>query len=120
MFTQVTVSGIVVLSNDTPASSGIVYFTLNTPISDGDTLVVPQKLAAACNGSGDFTITLNANDDTTTTPIGSYYLVQVVPTGSGAPADQFYVVLAHANPTVELFSLTQYPVTNPAPISIIV
>lgn len=108
MFTQVTVTGTVTLSNATPAHNAVVRFQLSKTISDGTQVVVPQQLDAVCNSSGIFTITLNANDDTTTTPTGSYYLVEI--TDGGQMLEQFGVTLAHANTSVNLFALAQIPI----------
>ena len=110
MFTQVTVTGTITLSNATPASGATVTFTLNTPITDGTQIVAPEPLSARCNSSGAFTITLNANDDSTTLPTGTYYTVTI---GYGEQTlDSFSVIVPHAAaPTVNLFTLAQ--LSNP-------
>lgn len=114
-FTQVTVTGTVNLSNDVPADGASVTFTLNTPITDGSQLVAPEGLTARCNSSGVFSIVLNANDDTTTLPQGSYY--EVVISYGGAVLDSFNVIVPHGGgSTVQLFELATVSTAPPGVI----
>jgi hypothetical protein len=113
-FTQVQLSGKVLLSNSTPAAGASVNLTLNTPITDGTTFVAPEPLTVRCASDGTFTLTVNANDDLTTQPTGTYYSVVI---GYGSQTlDSFNVVVLHADaPTVNLFTLAQLP--NPSVVS---
>lgn len=105
MFTQVAVTGKVELSNAIAAAGATVTFTLNAPITDGTILIEPEPVVATCASDGTFSQTLNANDDTTTLPIGSYYNVTVT---YGQPLSRFKVAIPAADsPTVNLFTLAQ-------------
>ncbi|MBV9805217.1 MAG: hypothetical protein JO130_18610 [Solirubrobacterales bacterium] len=106
-FSQVVVSGVVTLSNSEPASGASVVFTLNTPMSDRAQIVVPQQLAARCASNGAFSITLNANDDPTTTPAGTYYNVEGVYETETLFSFAVSVPSADAGSGVNLFSLAQ-------------
>lgn len=109
-FTQVPITGTVNLSNAIPANGAIVTFQLNTSITDGTTLIAPEPVSARCNSSGAFSVTLNANDDSTTTPTGTYY--QVVITYGNQTLQSFNVIVPHADSGgVDLFALS--PLTNP-------
>lgn len=110
-FTQVTLTGTVMLSNATPASGASVTLTLNTPITDGTTIVAPEAITARCATNGTFSLVVNANDDTTTLPTGTYYEVVI---GYGTERlDSFNVVVPHADaPSVNLFTLATLPNPN--------
>jgi hypothetical protein len=110
-FTQVALTGKVLLSNSSPAAGASVTLTLNTPITDGVEIVAPAALAVRCASDGSFSLTVNANDDTTTQPTGTYYSVVI---GYGSQTiDSFNVVVLHADaPTVNLFTLATLPNPN--------
>jgi hypothetical protein len=110
-FTQVALTGKVVLSNSTPAAGATVNLTLNTPITDGVQIIAPEAISARCASDGTFSITVNANDDTTTLPLGTFYSVTI---GYGsATLDSFNVIVPHADsPTVNLFTLATLPNPN--------
>lgn len=109
-FTSVAITGTVTLSNATPASGAVVSLLLNTPITDGTQIVAPEAVSTRCASDGTFSVTVNANDDTTTLPTGSYYEVTI--TYGSATLDTFNVIVPKASaPTVNLFTLAQ--LTNP-------
>lgn len=111
-FTQVTVTGTVQLANQIPAAGATVTFLLSTPITDGVQTVAPSPVVATCSTAGTFSLTLNANNDATTSPAGSYYTVTV--TYGPVILDTLYVTVPAADaPTFSLFSLPQVTPTSP-------
>lgn len=115
-FTLVTLTGTVEQSPGVVAPSAIVSMTLSSPITDGTTDVAPQAVTAVCNSSGVFSLgPVQANDDSTTTPTGTFYRVTV--SYAGSTLDTFSVVVPHASaPSVGLFSLARLG-TLPTPAS---
>lgn len=75
--TQVTVTGVVQLSPEQPASGAVVSFLLSEEISNGATAIYPQAVTTRCASDGSFSITVNANDDLITNPQGSSYKVTI-------------------------------------------
>lgn len=116
-FTNVTVTGNILQAlPSTGITNGTITFTLSNAITDGSTLLAPVPVTASCDSSGNFSVTLAANDDTTTTPVGTYYKVQIsyqtqivgLPGASGSV--EFNVVVPRADaPSVDLFALAQLP-----------
>lgn len=105
-FTQVSCTGTVMLSNATPANGAVVSLLLNTPITDGTQIVAPEPVTTRCASDGTFSVTVNANDDSTTLPTGSWYEVTI--TYGNQTLDSFNVSVPAADaPTVNLFSLAQ-------------
>ena len=106
-FTPVTVTGTVLNPDGSVAAGAIVNLRLSAAITDGVSEVVPTILAAACSNSGTFSIAgVVANDDSTTTPTGTYYDVRIYV--AGVLTDHFGVIIGHASaPTVDIFSLAR-------------
>lgn len=112
--TQVPVHGTVKEADGSIAAGATVSFALKAAITDGTFIVSTEPVVATCDGSGAFTQTLYATDDSTTTPTGSYYTVTIKPAGKNwITIEQFDFVLPHADSAgVDLFALA--PLTNPS------
>lgn len=111
-FTQVEVTGKVLLQNQSPATGAQVSFTASAPISDGSETVYPRRYTATCASDGTYSITLNALDDDTTLPQDAFYTVLI--TNGAVTLDVFLVVIQAADyPTVELDSLQRVSATAP-------
>lgn len=109
-FTSLALTGTCHNPDGSALAGATVRLKLSTAITDGSTDVVPAPLTAVTASDGTFTIAdVVPNDDTTTTPVGTFYTVTVT-TGAN-PAliiDYFDVVIPHASaPTVDLFSLSR-------------
>lgn len=104
-FTSVALTGTVELEPGVPVAGARVTATLSGAISDGVTVIgayPPQSAVTASNGT--FSLTVPANDDTTTTPANTFYKIAV--TSAAQVLDQFNVVVPHtAAPTVALYAL---------------
>lgn len=109
MFTPVPVSGTITLGFPaTPSTHGQVSAILSEPISDGRTAIEPEEIVASCDSNGNFTLTLAAVDDSTTTPQGAYYTIRVYPELGGQLAEAFNVAVSSAQVSgVSLYSLTR-------------
>src|ERR1019366_6016669 len=72
-------------------------------ISDGYSVIEPSVNAVRCDNNGFFSLTVPANDDSTTIPVGSSYVVSI--TSGTTIVDFFGVVVPKASwPSVDLFS----------------
>lgn len=107
-FTAVTLTGTVELSPGVACPQAVVTVKLSAPITDGTTDLAPSAQAATADGSGVFSLgPVPANDDSTTSPVGTFYSVTVA-TSSGRVLDTFSVVVPSASaPSVSLFSLAR-------------
>ena len=111
-FTLIELTGTVEVPNGTTVvgvAGATITLTLSTPVTDGVSQLEPNPVVITCNGSGAIPsgTYVPANDDSTTTPTGSAYKVQI---SNASPAinDVFYVVVPHASyPSVDLFSLAR-------------
>ena len=109
-FTNVTLTGTVELQPGVPAPFATVSATLSSEISDGATVIEPFTNTATCNASGVFSLgPLPANDDSTTTPVGTYYTINIAfSAGPDSVDDPLKVIVPHASaPSVDLFSLAR-------------
>lgn len=105
MFTTVTVTGTLHTPDNQPAR-GTIYFKLSGDIADtsSSTVVVPATISVVLDGSGHFSQTLVATNDTTSEPSDRSY--RVTKQIDGAELETFDVVLDKAfAPTVDLSSL---------------
>lgn len=110
-FTQVALEGTVTLDHETPANGAVVSLLLNTPITDGTQIVAPEPVTTRCASDGTFGLTVNANDDTTTLPLNTYYQVSI--TYGNQTLSEFNVIVPKADISgVDLFSLAQLPNPN--------
>lgn len=117
-FTSVTLTGTVEASPGVGVSGAIVTATLSSEISDGSTIIEPRAVSAQCDSSGNLptsgaTLTVPANDDSSTIPSGTFYSISI--SGPGIPTDSFKVIVPHASaPSVDLFSLARLGNAPPA------
>lgn len=117
-FTEVVVTGTWNKSGGPEAgqpSTGQVTFQLYQPLTDGTGLQLPAApIVADLDADGSISLTLAANDDTTTRPVGIPYLVVQLIDGVRF---QYYVTIPHTAggdpPTVDLATLA--PTTAPPP-----
>lgn len=105
-FTTLSVTG-TVERDGAPAAGYVVRLDLSSPISDGST-EIGGAWEATCDDSGVFSVAdVPANDDDTTVPVGTYYVV-TVRSGGSVIIDRFLVIVPAASaPSVDLFSLAQ-------------
>ena len=105
-FTAITVSGTfqdTTSSGEVP-SVGSVSFMASGPMEDTVNHVVrePARVSVALDGSGHFSVTLPATDDTGVTPTGVVYNVEILI--QGQPPRRFSIPLPHATPSVDISS----------------
>lgn len=105
-FTTVTVTAQYGASEPTP-ESGKVTFTRSEVINDPTTglIVAPVPVVAELDATGSIAVPLLANNDPTTTPIGSTY--EVLEQIDGAPERSYTIVVPYTAPggTVSLVAL---------------
>lgn len=83
---------------DGSAASGVIAFRLSARITNGTTTYAPQvPVHATLNATGDLSQVLPANNDPTTTPKGSSYLVTFML--NGYSGDEVNIVVPHTAPT---------------------
>ena len=104
-FTQITLTGVVELSPGVAAPYAKVALILSSLITDGVTEIAPRPVGAECDGEGNFSVVVPANNDPTTLPVGTYYNVTV--TYNNTQLDSFSVIVPHASTPVDLFSLAR-------------
>ena len=110
-FTNVALTGTVNLEPGKPAPAAVVAMTLSNEISDGSKIIEPFTTSVRTLHDGTFSITVPANDDSTTTPQNTYYTVSI--TFGVTVIDTWAVIVPHADaPTVDLFSLARIGVGN--------
>lgn len=119
-FTLVTLSGVLELEPGNYVSGGKVQMQLQPPsgfsppavITDGVNEEGANPISAVTNSSGAFSLAVPANDDSTTSPQGTWYLVTISgPTGN--IIDTFGVVVSHVPGTTQnLFSLPRLTVSG--------
>ena len=102
-FTSVTLTGTVTLQPGIPAPGAVLALTLTAPISDGVTIIEPTPLYVRCDATGNFSVVVPANNDLTTTPVNTAYLVSI--TYGTSVIDNFAVQVPYTNAPVDLFSL---------------
>jgi hypothetical protein len=102
--TTITVTG-TYLNADGTACAGTVTFTLSEPITNSGVIYHQAPQVATLNGSGAISQILVANDDTGTTPTGSFYTVSEVL--SGAPSREYSITAPHTavGSTIDLSTL---------------
>lgn len=89
---------------DTTAASGTVTFDLTKRMTNGSTTIVPATVTGTLNDSGALSVSLTANDDAATAPIGAQWRVTFRILGSDQ--EQFYVTVPSAGSgNVDLGSL---------------
>jgi len=93
------------LNPDGSAASGKVTLALSEPIANANVIYHVQPQIATLNGDGTISQPLVANDDTATTPTGSFYTV--TEDIEDAPQREYVVVIPHAasDATVDLSTL---------------
>lgn len=102
-FTEVVVTRTYRAADGRPAS-GSVLFTPSSVMVNGDT-VIEAPVTAALASSGIMSITLVANTDSATSPVGVAYLVEERLTGQ--PTRRYAVIVPHdQGGTVDLATLT--------------
>jgi hypothetical protein len=94
------------------AAQGIVRFTPSSPMVNGTTTIAAPEWAAL-NKNGVLSIVLAANNDPSTTPVGTTYRVQEVLTGQDTRSYDVIIPYNAASATVDLSTLA--PVTTTAP-----
>ena len=95
-FTSVTLTGTLNLGETPQAvADTLVNMTLSSYITDGIIVVFPDTITATCDSNGNFSLTVPANDDSTTSPAGTYYSVVVSDPDNGRVLDDFNVVVSH-------------------------
>lgn len=115
-FTQVTVVGTISDSTGFGTSNATIQFSLTAPITDEQSGVITlaTPIIATTDSNGQFSIILNATDDTFTTPRGQVYRIEIQipsdsPNGvytSGTYYPVYYAALpASAAPRVNLAQL---------------
>lgn len=126
-FTPVTVTGTVyvtkgpgqreIASSGDPLPGATIVFTPSQSFSNGG-LTVSKSVKATTDSNGAFSITVDATDDTGTSPTGAYYTVCIYdsPTDHLLEERQVQVLKANA-PTIALSSLTDYTPPTQAPPS---
>lgn len=87
----------------TPAA-GTVTFRLTAPMSNDGNTVVPVPVTVTLNASGSFSVALDANDDSGTTPEGVQYTV-LEEIGGASSREYNITVPSGLGATVELSSL---------------
>ena len=113
-FTLVTVEGLYLLPNGSPAS-GSVSFTLTAPMRDASTeiTITPTEQIAALDASGSISLSLYANDDPTTQPDGVTYEVNERINETGY--NKYFITVNHDTP-LGIFSLADV-IPNIEPIT---
>lgn len=126
-FTSVTVTGTVyvtkgpgqreIASSGDPLSGATIVFTPSQSFSNGG-VTVSKPVKATTDSNGAFSVTVDATDDTGTSPTGTYYTVCIYdsPTDHLLEERQVQVLKANA-PTIALSSLTDYTPPTQAPSS---
>lgn len=104
-FTPITVTISDISGSPPTPAVGFVTFTLTEPINDGTTEILPAELRCVLDSNGEGSIVLAANDDGTTSPVGSQYAV--VEAIEGAPTRYYRVTVPSAAPggTISLAAL---------------
>jgi hypothetical protein len=90
---------------DGTAAVGTVTFVLSEPIANSDVIYHQLPQTNTLSGTGAFSQTLVANDDSATSPTGSFYTV--TENISDAPQRVYSIVVASASPhgTVDISTL---------------
>lgn len=101
-FTLVTITG-TYESQAGAAAAGTVTFTLTKPMQCGNVIINPAPITVTLDGSGHFSTTLAANDDTGTVPQDAQYGVTELITGA-EPRD-YFITVAHATNPVDISTL---------------
>lgn len=117
-FTSVSVTGTVYNADGSPAACATVALKRSAAITDGTIDVLPTVLTETTAEDGTFEFSnVVPNDDSTTTPTGTYYRATIID-GDWAMLDNFNVVISHTDaPSVDLFSLTRVNVAGQPPLT---
>ena len=104
-FTPIVVTASVISGQPGTPAKGYITFTLTEPINDGTTEILPAELRMELDSNGEGSITLAANDDATTRPVGTEY--SVVEAVEGAPTRYYRVTVPSVAPggTISLAQL---------------
>jgi hypothetical protein len=106
-FTTLTLTGTIETSPGSPVGEAVITAVLSHTISDGVSDIGIAPIIAKSASNGTFSLTVQANDDSTTVPQSTYYNFTVA-TGAGQVLDQFSAVVPSADaPTVSLFALAR-------------
>jgi hypothetical protein len=111
-FTMITVTR----TYKTPASyaaQGVVRFTPSNPMVNGTTTIAAPEWATL-NKNGVLSIVLAANNDPSTTPVGTTYRVQEILTGQDNRIYDVVIPYNAPSATVDLSTLTPAITTTPA------
>jgi len=116
-FTQISVTGTVKNADSSPSVGATVQFTLTSGLisTDNGQLASPTPIRTITDSSGNFSVTLVATDDTTTTPKGQVYRCDIHSSSYASihgvnPFPPFFFPLPKADaPTVNLTSLITGP-----------
>lgn len=112
-FTQITVTGTLKLA-DGSAASGEMRFTPRVPMTNSD-IVVAAPVVATLDGSGAFSVSLAATDDTgTLTADGATATYVVEPVIAGQATRSYQIVIGHAGGSLNLGNIIA---TVPTPTS---
>lgn len=95
-FSQVTVTGPISLPGNPSLYGCTVTAELSGPISDGATTHFPTPVVAACNASGNFSMTLWANNDPTTVPTGTWHNFSIA-NAQGKVLEQLKLVVPYTS-----------------------
>lgn len=91
---------------DGTAASGTIVFTLTGRMTNGSISMMPSsKVTATLNGSGQLSVSLEANDDAATTPTGVLWQVTIEVAGSARTEQYFVNVPSAGSGNVDLMSL---------------
>ena len=101
-FTVVTVVG-TFQSESAAAASGTLTFTLTKAMENGNVVIPPAPITVTLDGSGHFSQTLLANDDTGTVPPGVQY--GVTEQIAGAQPRDYFITVAQAVTPVDISTL---------------
>jgi lysophospholipase L1-like esterase len=117
-FTSLSVYGTARNPDQSVAAGATIQLKLSAAISDGATDILPAAIDEVSAGDGTFTFPdVTPNDDSSTTPTGTYYRVLVF-SAAGVILDYFNTIIPHASaPSVNLFSLARINVAGQPAIS---
>ena len=112
-FTTITVTGTYKQSDGTTAASGNVTFLAATTMTDSSNnqIVAPTLVTGTLNGSGTFSVSLTATNDSTTQPTGVTY--EVTENIDGAGQNKYNIEIPYNSPGAALDLADVTPATTP-------
>ncbi len=112
-FTTITVTGTYKQADGTTAASGNVTFIASTTMTDSSNnqIIAPTLTTGTLNGSGTFSVSLTATDDSTTSPTGVTYEVTENIDGAGQNKYNINVPQNSVGGALDLADIT--PAVNP-------